>query len=1433
MNSCAWINGQYQWVGPQSQSSQTASQFVQKNQQTGTTNNSYQYRTLNFCNEASPRQMMVPRQPVFYLQYGGNANSYYQNTFNGSLPNSATTKQSGNSHLLVSDRFQGGSRQDFYQNSAQNSSLHSIMKANTTYPTVDMSAHQNNSANINTIVGVVVSDHQPSMVQKSLLQNMNAQPKKHVSGYTTTTLLSHEQVVCSRTAMSATAHNRQTAYYQKHRQSSTQRRLCPAISSTTCNVSVSQAVRNGMTSGSSSSGQISPASLNPGSGTQQEMVAQEIMIAKIADNLKKSFTSDPNDHSPFYISPQNSNASCLLNSGPSLPQTTHMLGAQHRVVATPQQSSVSDDTSVTTTESGNGAMAASALLHEGKGGIEGNVVGSLSDTSPLLHLLRTQSSVANNHEMLEVTEKYPSVMANDSPIHSSPGRTGPRAVAVVQPLSQEYYQAASKHTDANTINQSAECHAADGCSRNLEKVFISPDVAKKTQDQNLREESNLYPENPNQMWSNKSVKSHSPVPKDGPFLLSSDSSMHKDLSQKQFNQDDARSKPASSMQVASTAQQCATSEVTRSQRVDKHISKNATDPLPLDIELSSVPTIPWTSDMLKKLIQDDKTQASLEGRFTQCDPICQSLAKFWNGDIANLVSELKTNWYRDLMTCGREYLSKHLTSDSVILSQVKDCFQKHLQNYHVLKDDELYSEPPYKSTWLNINEQLDDIEKEFGFQFPLKHHQCTLESGDNPHHVKTGNSKPEQIVSDVSNEVLSLTNPVCDSAEDEQASTVETASRQTASPDKISADLSDPYYSFQIQVLPPEEAKIIFQQAQSMTPQSVDTNSQPETVTGSSMEGEKPEVKDHTPCDSNPKPKHSPCTLDHICCISKWMEIIMKSKVPGTECQCKDKQNHKDSSKKTPDKDKMEKGKLDAVRLNGKFYFAEEGKNLELKTGKNLTNESLAFSPNADFTEDNDNSSKKTNIPLIDLNSSQSSIIVISDNENDEENEDLLGNENEIPNLMADLEKDSKLAQMELTESRQSSVSGSNKEEEEEEEETKTEIQSEAEVDHVQDQLKSTESTLWCTLVCGDRECEGEEECGQAPLTSPGGPESSLETVEQNKSSETAVPQNTSSLHDAIEKKRKSHDNFFPVFLKAKKCKPPVDQESLPVLEDISKCKSLFLDMTDPKPSASNVRVVKLALFGSAPSDTCALTGSRNKHISSQEGISGPRRPPKFLSVTTTVATREYSVKQRIYEKWRRSLPPPTKIRRRSKLKTQKCSSSPSAEASLKKAEKVVPTFAGTLPVSAEMSKWRGKPESCLSLKWRRAIRGRLKHGEGRTKTDEAKLKTHANRETIKDENGSQGNVVLKFSVLPNTFNFKDGSKGRKETNDLVPDKPNFGKGKDESPSKTAVRTKDTWCPNPERTYRPLHSPAVPKTSILFHEFQKKYKEKKQPSMDE
>ncbi|TMS05986.1 hypothetical protein E3U43_005236 [Larimichthys crocea] len=177
--------------------------------------------------------------------------------------------------------------------------------------------------------------------------------------------------------------------------------------------------------------------------------------------------------------------------------------------------------------------------------------------------------------------------------------------------------------------------------------------------------------------------------------------------------------------------------------------------------------------------------------------------------------------------------------DSIILPQENSSFRKEPQSDHVLKTDEVYSEPPYKSLWLNVNEDLDDIDKEFGFPWSLKHHLPVIEIHSEPEQSETINSNPAQLV---------------DLGEEKQTSTVEATTTQAASPNKTeSTDSSDPYYSFEIKVLPPEEARIIFEQTQSKMPQSMDKDSHPEKNSLVGVELPEAEDRDVTLNDSTVK----------------------------------------------------------------------------------------------------------------------------------------------------------------------------------------------------------------------------------------------------------------------------------------------------------------------------------------------------------------------------------------------------------------------------------------------------------------------------------------------------------------------------------------------------------------------------------------------------
>ena len=808
----------------------------------------------------------VPHRTVSsQLAAGGETNNYYVEVMQGNLQDSFTNSQSGNPR--VTNGLQVATQQGFHSNTGFVSSVTQIppnmMKSNTTYPQQDKSARWNQQAN--------------------------------------------EQMVYTSTTVSASAPNRQTAHNQNHRQNLTQHGFSSSNSPPTYNQTVSQSVRNYRTTEQVSSmrqmtqqyqtnvnsrymnmnhetqrflSQTNEVPLNPAAAATQEEILKSQIIARIEDDLRRSCTerSNPNMQpvTQTITNSYNSNASSSLplNSGLSL--SNSVVSRMQQSVNAPQQSSVPNvyapNVYVTATSGGcgevrptdgNGGKAAKAIFPESNMVPKGSIFGALQKTSQMMNLpesisqKRKQAESSLPIDILGVLVS--SVTANDASIHSSPGRTCTRAVAVVQPLSQESCQVANKHTYSNTMNQSAEHTTSAESLSNPEKLFTSPTVAKNKKDLYIREGSFLYSQNPNKVSSTDSVWNQD--------------------SENQLCADDTGSEPATEDQcVAITAQQSVASEVTVRQSGDEDKSESPTHDNV--ILLSSVPTKPWTLDVLKKLIDDkDKTQMEPSNNSTVFNSGTKLLDLYWNGSNRNLACKLRAGWYKSVLSDVTGYISKHLTRDSVILSELKHGYKKTLTGYHVLKDDEVFLAPPYKSSWLNVNEQLDDIDKEFGFPWSWKHHLYLPESQSQPDQVETVKSIPAEIASEVPDKLSFRTElePV-HSGEEKRASTPGAASTQADSPDETKCDdSSDPFYSFEIQVLSPGEAKVVYEQAQSNVPQSMATDSQPESVMNSSVEGEVLEAIPVTLNASEPEIKSS-CPVEEVCCLSKWVEKMTGSK---------------------------------------------------------------------------------------------------------------------------------------------------------------------------------------------------------------------------------------------------------------------------------------------------------------------------------------------------------------------------------------------------------------------------------------------------------------------------------------------------------------------------------------------------------------------------
>ncbi|XP_032379930.1 protein AMN1 homolog isoform X2 [Etheostoma spectabile] len=777
---------------------------------------------------------------------------------------------------------------------------------------------------------------------------------------------------------------------------------------------------------------------------------------------------------------------------------------------------------------------------------------------------------------------------------------------------------------------------------------------------------------------------------------------------------------------------------------------------------------------------------------------------FWDGNCTKLACKLRTGWYRNLMRYVLEFCHEHVTPDSVILSYVK-C-RKKLKSYHVLQHNELYSELPYKSVWLNVNEQLDDIDKEFGLPQALKPWLHTLESA----------SQPDQVETEVSNQTSSTE---LDSSEEKHDSAVEATLTQAASLNTTeSVDSTDPCYSFKIQVLSPKKAKVIFEQIQSKLPQS--TDNQPESVTKSSVDDELPEVI-CAPLSDTELENESACSIQQVCCIPRWKQMIWGSDTDSlSKCQCESKQSNYLT------KENME---VQGISSDSKFNFGtEEGDQVE--EGQNVNNQVITLhwpdlcdelGYTIDFSEDDkkthSNSDKEPqNISQISINSSDSSVIILSENE-----DDLSNSKDDIPDPKPDFESDAERAP-DLTESSQSS--GSDKKENDSFLKSDAETRSDPEVDCAQDQLKSW-STQSCASDSGDSS-EGEVASKMSDLKeNTTVTESSLENKEeQSQIRMTDAPQNPrSGEHETVARKRKrssSQDGFFPIFKKSKKCKS-LDVDSQPVLEGASKCAMDFVDATDGEFSASKCRTVELVLYGSTP---------QNKTLSGA-------KPPKVITVKLsplntvsreTAPTGRHTVKRSLHDTRSTSFPP-LEIRCKSKVKAA-CTLSSLIWRGLKKAK--TPGLAKThqLQVSETRIK-NGNTKTSLSRKRRLPLSNGLRRGEERTKRDTVTLGRPAKQKRSEAENGGLRvpplhiKNILKFSVLPNTFNFKDGCNGTKETTDPDPDQADLGK--DKSPNRTVTSARGAWFPDPEKKCC-----ALTKSDGLFSEFQKKYTKRTQLSMD-
>lgn len=128
-------------------------------------------------------------------------------------------------------------------------------------------------------------------------------------------------------------------------------------------------------------------------------------------------------------------------------------------------------------------------------------------------------------------------------------------------------------------------------------------------------------------------------------------------------------------------------------------------------KLSTLPVNEWSLQRLHTLVADlEQMQISQQKEMPFNDLSSEILKLYWNGDYKKLCSVAKSNIYVDIIKevrlhCGRE--------NSVILQGVsRERLNEVASSVHILEHGIAPPKMVYTSSWLNLNEKLNDIDME-------------------------------------------------------------------------------------------------------------------------------------------------------------------------------------------------------------------------------------------------------------------------------------------------------------------------------------------------------------------------------------------------------------------------------------------------------------------------------------------------------------------------------------------------------------------------------------------------------------------------------------------------------------------------------------------------------------------------------------------------
>uniref|UniRef100_A0A1A7WUJ1 Uncharacterized protein n=2 Tax=Iconisemion striatum TaxID=60296 RepID=A0A1A7WUJ1_9TELE len=991
--------------------------------------------------------------------------------------------------------------------------------------------------------------------------------------------------------------------------------------------------------------------------------------------------------------------------------------------------------------------------------------------------------------LIKILGYSPTVQPNDDSAQPVPTHSVTRAVAVVLPLSQEDGRASSYTPTCNPKNiTDVEC--------------ITPEVTKEAA--LVEEESNLEQEDPNPVRVNNTVAS------DGAVVTIPDS---ESPSSSQSSEQDS---------LGPTAQKC--SDIPPSQTLPEEQSEVTKPPSPPVLELSSIPTITWTMDSLNGLLETEKAQVK-PSENPKHSTIYQILCKFWNLDIKACCKAYK-KWMESNYDSYISLLCKHIPKDHVILTQVN---KDHLKQYNVLKDDDVYSEQPYKSLWLNVNDQLDDIDKEFGFPWTLMQHLYVHETCSQ---MKPVDDIPELVAHEVQNRVSSQLTPETVDLTDNDEEALAVATPPVPSED-TSSDLN---YSFKLDVLPPEEARAIYEKVQNPVYEDPDFEDVME-VSGSLQ----PKLSNDMDATAKSSTKNKPEQMQVICCFAKFMQIHSLAASSSLKCMCKQKPSHNESIVRLDLENSPKDTDNETITLSSPEHCLKIDQIIDLT---NVDDDLYSYYDQASETSDGiwlnivsssdvedtefistepEGASENVNLAIAETQSEDETLkgeVKSTDptqscssvsNSTQTEHEELCSSETKYILQTSDHEENCEQAEEAescLENEGQTQITNTSfslhvKEKPNEGQKRRSSLEQffPGPSTPSKPQLPTASSISCATQSEHEELCSSEAEDVLQISEHEENREQTEEACLENEGQTQISHQTFFSLRDKEktneerQKRQSSLEEFFPGPSTPKKLKLPTS----PVL----------LDVPEAQPEVSEIKTLKLALFGSRKRRNCVLSGNRISPTST----SGSPKPPEILSFKMDQSTRKptgsgltgnYSVKPFLYQVWKNSIPTlngSIKNGRINKLKRQtRLHVSESSKGSEEEQHSVSDR----------------KHKGSLSLKKRRK-RGRY----GVT------VCQPANHDPEKKQDGDvharplKDNIVLKFSILSNTFDFKNGSNEVMEAPGPESDETKVEK-KDQHPGPTK-HSKGTWYSTPGKLYQPL---VPPNKGGLFHEYQQKYKEK-------